>query len=57
MKPSDISPMVMKVMPRPCRPSGTSLYFSFPRMPANSAIASAHYTPEPMPYTVLSARL
>ena len=25
MKPNDIRPMVMKVIPRPCRPSGTSL--------------------------------
>ena len=57
MKPSDIRPMVMKVIPRPCRPSGTSLYLSFSRMPASSAIASAYEAPEPMPYTVLSARL
>src|SRR5690606_42032413 len=49
MKPSDIRPMVMKVMPRPCSPSGTSLYLSFSRMPASSAMASAQEKPEPTP--------
>ena len=45
MKPSDIKPMVMKVIPRPCRPAGTSLYLSFSRIPASSAIASAQEAP------------
>ena len=49
MKPSAISPMVMKVMPRPRRPAGVSLYLSFSRMPASAAMASAHDRPEPTP--------
>ena len=49
MKPSAIRPAVMKVMPRPCRPSGTSEYFSFSRTPASAVIASAQPTPEPRP--------
>ena len=41
MKPSDIRPTVIKVMPSPCNPSGMSLYFNFSRMPASAIIASA----------------
>ena len=49
MNPSDISPTVMKVMPSPLRPSGTSLYFSFSRIPASSVMARAQPVPAPMP--------
>ena len=49
MKPSDIRPTVMNVMPRPCSPSGTSLYLSFSRMPASATIASAQPKPLPTP--------
>ena len=57
MKPSDIRPTVMKVMPRPFRPSGTSLYLSFSRIPASNVIASAHPVPAPTPYTMDSPRV
>ena len=49
MKPSDMSPAMMNVMPRPCRPSGTSLYLSFSRTPASAVIANAQPTPLPSP--------
>ena len=44
-----IKPVVIKVIPRPWRPSGTSLYFNFSRTPASATIASAQPTPLPMP--------
>ncbi len=49
MKPSAIRPAVMKVMPRPRRPSGTSEYFIFSRIPASATIASIQPAPEPTP--------
>ena len=49
MKPSAIRPAVMKVMPRPRRPSGTSEYFIFSRIPAIATIASIQPAPEPTP--------
>ena len=49
MKPSDINPMVMNVIPSPESPAGGSLYLSFSRMPASNAIASAHEKPEARP--------
>ena len=56
MKPSDIRPTVIKVMPSPCNPSGMSLYFNFSRMPASATIASAQPTPAPNPNTALSPK-
>ena len=49
MKAIAISPAEMKVMPRPCNPAGTSLYFNFSRMPARAMIASAQPAPLPIP--------
>ena len=57
MKPKDISPTVIKVIPKPCSPSGTSLYLSFSRIPASATIAKAQPTPAPAPNTALSAKL
>lgn len=49
MKPSAIRPAVMKVMPRPRRPSGTSEYFIFSRIPAIATMASIQPAPDPTP--------
>ena len=49
MKAIAIRPAVMKVMPRPCRPSGMSEYFSFSRTPAIAVIANAQPKPEDRP--------
>ena len=49
MKAIDISPAVMKAMPRPRKPGGTSLYFIFSRRPAKATIAIAQPIPEPTP--------
>ena len=57
MKPRDIKPVTMKVIPSPSRPSGTSEYLSFSRMPARATMASAQPTPEPAPNATLSAKL
>ncbi len=55
MNASDISPAVMKVIPRPFRPSGTCEYVIFSRIAAIATIAIAQPTPEPTPKTTLSA--
>ena len=49
MKPMAIKPAVMKVMPKPRKPGGTSLYFSFSRTPAIAVIAKAQPKPEDTP--------
>ena len=49
MKASDIRPTVIKVIPKPWSPLGTSLYRSFSRMPARQASARAQPTPLPSP--------
>jgi len=54
IKPKDIKPTVTKVIPSPLRPAGTSLYFSFSRIPARATIASAQPNPEPRPKATLS---
>lgn len=56
MKPSDISPATMKVMPMPRSPSGTSEYFIFWRRPAMATMASSQPSPEPAPYTTDSIK-
>jgi hypothetical protein len=54
IKPKDIRPTVIKVMPRPLRPSGTSLYFNFSLIPARATIAKAQPNPDPSPNATLS---
>ena len=47
---------VMNVIPRPRRPGGTSLYFSFSRIPASAMIERAQPIPDPTPNTSLSPK-
>ncbi len=49
MKPKLINPTIIKVEPRPLRPSGISEYLSFAHMPARKTIAIAHAKPAPNP--------
>lgn len=49
MKPSAMSPAVMKVIPNPRRPAGTSEYFIFSRIPASSTMARHQLKPDPRP--------
>lgn len=49
MKAIAMRPAVMKVMPRPFSPSGTSEYFSRSRIAASVTSASAQPRPEPKP--------
>ena len=55
MKPTDIRPTVMNVMPRPRSGPGTLLYRIFSRIAARAAIARSQPIPEPTPKTVASA--
>ena len=47
--PKHIRPTVIKVMPRPCRPSGISAYLSLSVIPAKATIANAQPVPAPNP--------
>ena len=49
IKPSAISPVVIKVIPNPRKPAGTLAYFIFSRIPAIATIASIQPMPEPKP--------
>ena len=57
MKLSDMRPTMMNAMPSPCRPSGTSEYLSFSRMPASAISAIAQPAPLPTPKTTDSAQV
>ncbi|CQR22293.1 Uncharacterised protein [Yersinia enterocolitica] len=49
INPKAISPVVIKVIPNPCKPAGTLAYFIFSRIPANATMANIQPIPEPNP--------
>ena len=49
INPKLINPTIIKVAPRPLRPSGISEYFNFSLIPASTTIAKAQPKPAPKP--------
>ena len=49
MKAKHIKPTVIKVIPKPCNPSGISAYLSLSLTPAKAKIAKDQPAPEPKP--------